>query len=235
MKALLDPRSKILLIGLAAIYMGLLMPWPMEILVIGLFLLPLWFAGLYKQALTFIGVFIIQLLTAVYFLPNIHSLFFLYIVSFLANGLRSFLPGIIAGTYAFKTTTVNQWIAAFKKWRLPNFITIPLAVMARFFPTVKEDYYHIRQAMALRGIGTSLSDLIKKPIQSLEYIYIPLLMNATKVTEDLTVSALTKGLSLPNAFTSIEQLHFKAFDWFYLILASLPLIFYWGGAFEWVR
>lgn len=231
MNFLLDPRSKVLLILLAAIYMGIMMPWPMEVIVIGLFLLPLWLVGLRKQTITFLLIYIIQLLMTFYLLPHIHSFFFIYIVSFLANGLRAFLPGIIAGTYAFKTTTVSQWIATFKKWHLPNFLTIPLAVMARFFPTIREDYHHIRHAMAFRGIGINFWDLVKNPMQSLEYIYIPLLMNATKVTEDLTVSALTKGLSLPNTFTTIEQLKFTNFDWLYLILASLPIFLYWGGAF----
>src|SRR5690625_7149235 len=85
--------------------------------------------------------------------------------------------------------------------------------MARFFPTIREDYHRIRQAMVFRGIGTGFWDLVKHPIQTLEFILIPLLMNATQVSEDLTISSLTKGLSLPGKHTSIVQLKMTAYDW----------------------
>lgn len=83
--------------------------------------------------------------------------------------------------------------------------------------------------MAFRGIGTSFWALIKNPIQTLEFILIPLLMNATNVSEDLTVSSLTKGLSLPGRHTSIVRLNFQTYDWIMLILVLTPLIFHLGG------
>lgn len=229
MKRLLDPRTKLLLLIFAAVYIGLQMSGPVEILLILIYLIPLFIAGLYKLGLGFLSIYIIQLLTAVYILPNITHSFLIFVLSFLVHGFRLLLPSIIIGTYAMKTTAVNEWIAAFKKVHLPNWLLIPLAVMARFFPTIREDYQNIRKAMAFRGIGTRFWDLIRHPMQTLEFILIPLLMNATQVAEDLTVSSLTKGLSLPGKHTTVVYLKMRIFDWVYIGLAAIPLMLYLGG------
>lgn len=233
MNKILDPRAKVLLILIAAIYVTIgLLPF-FESLLIIVYIFPVIFAGLFRIGLMFLIVYVFQLMGSYYLLPAVESPFLIYIISFLFNGFRLLLPGIIAGTYAAKTTTVSEWIAAFKKWHLPNWLLIPIAVMLRFFPAVKEDYFNIRKAMAFRGIGTDLLDLIKSPIQTLEYILIPLLMNATQVAEDLTVSALTKGISLPGRHTSIISLKWSMWDWLFIGMSLLPLILYIGGAFNW--
>lgn len=232
MKRLLDPRTKLLLLVLAAFYIGMQLSGPVEIFLIILYLLPLFVAHLYKLGTIFLGIYIMQLLVAFYILPNITHSFLIFILSFIAYGFRILLPSIIIGAYAMKTTAVNEWIAAFKKIHMPNWLLIPFAVMARFFPTIREDYKNIRKAMAFRGIGTSFFDLIKHPMQTLEFILIPLLMNATQVAEDLTVSSLTKGLSLPGKHTTIVELKMQIFDWVLLGLSVLPMVLHLGGIIE---
>lgn len=232
MGRLLDPRTKLLLLILAAFYIGLQMNGPSEILLIFIYLAPLFIARLYKFGTVFLVIYILQLLAAIYLLPSVTQPFLIFILSFLTHGLRVLMPSIIAGTYAMKTTAVNEWIAALKKIHMPNWLLIPLAVMARFFPTIREDYQNIRKAMAFRGIGTSFWDLIKHPMQTLEFILIPLLMNATQVAEDLTISSLTKGLSLPGKHTTIVHLQMKTFDWIFIGLAVVPMVLYLGGVIE---
>lgn len=224
-----DPRSKLALIILAAIYVTLDLPILYEVLVILIFILPFFISKLPLRGIGFLVVYFLQLAGSIFLLPIVKSPFFIYIVSFIFNGFRLLLPGIIAGTYAIKTTTVSEWIATFKKLHFPNWLLIPIAVMLRFFPSVREDYRYIRKAMAFRGIGTSPIDLLKQPVKTFEYILIPLLMNATQVAEDLTVSALTKGLSLPGIHTSIVELKWTVMDWLLISLAFLPFILYIGG------
>lgn len=227
-----DPRAKLCLIILAAIYITLDLTILQEVSLILIFILPFFLSKLPLMGVGFLMLYLLQLIGSIYLLPIIESPFFIYIVSFIFNGFRLLLPGIIAGTYAIKTTTVSEWIATFKKLRFPNWLLIPIAVMLRFFPAVREDYHHIRKAMAFRGIGTSPVDLIKHPIKTFEYILIPLLMNATQVAEDLTVSALTKGLSSPGRHTSIVQLKWVGMDWLLIGLSFLPFILFIGGALQ---
>lgn len=229
MNRVLDPRIKLLLLALGAVYISLQLSFPLELLMIFIYISPLFIAGLYSWGFIFLLIYALQIFISLYVVPKINTAFIIFVFSFLVYGLRFLLPSIIAGAYSMKTTKVSEWIAAFKKLHLPNWLLIPLAVMARFFPTVREDYQHIRQAMAFRGIGTGFWDLIKHPIKTLEFILIPLLMNATQVSEDLTISSLTKGLSLPGRHTSIVKLKMTIYDWIYAILAFVPIILHLGG------
>ena len=116
------------------------------------------------------------------------------LVSMVVVSLRMILPCIIAGTYAFMTTTVSEFICALRKIHVSECVIIPCMVIIRFFPTIKEDYSQIRNAMAFRGIGVGKFSLITQPMKTLEYIIIPLLMNGNNVSQDLSIAALLKGL-----------------------------------------
>lgn len=59
--------------------------------------------------------------------------------------------------------------------------------------------------------------------QSLEYILIPLLMNATNVAQDLSVAALTKGLGREGEHTSRTLIRMTVVDWLVMIVVTLPL------------
>src|SRR5690625_6258632 len=88
----------------------------------------LFIAGLYSWVLTFLFIYALQILISVYLVPKINIAFIIFVLSFLIYGLRFLLPSIIAGAYSMKTTAVSEWIAAFKKLHLPNWLLIPLAV-----------------------------------------------------------------------------------------------------------
>ena len=105
-----------------------------------------------------------------------------------------------------------------------NISIIPCAVVVRFFPTVGEDYRHIRAAMALRGIAAGRGALLRHPVQSLEYILMPLLMNSNNVAQDLSAAALTKGIGLPGRHTCMTELRLTAWDFLYPALCTLPLL-----------
>ncbi len=117
----------------------------------------------------------------------------LHVVSALAVGVTMMLPCFITGAYTFTTTSASAFICAMRRMRVPEAVVIPCVVVIRFFPTIAEDYLQIRNAMALRGTSPPAAGLVRHPAQSLEYILIPLLMNATNVAQDLSVAALTRG------------------------------------------
>ena len=120
--------------------------------------------------------------------------------------------------------TITELTAALRRMHLPESIIIPCAVVVRFFPTVGEDYRHIRAAMALRGIAAGRGALLRHPVQSLEYILMPLLMNSNNVAQDLSAAALTKGIGLPGRHTCMTELRLTAWDFLYPTLCTLPLL-----------
>ena len=151
------------------------------------------------------------------------------LVSMVVVSLRMILPCIIAGTYAFMTTTVSEFICALRKIHVPECMIIPFMVIIRFFPTIKEDYSQIRNAMAFRGIGVGKFSLITQPMKTLEYIIIPLLMNGNNVSQDLSIAALTKGIGVKGNHTCVEQIKVKAIDYIYILICILPLILFKKG------
>lgn len=214
-----------MLLILAAVYISIPRNIPFELILLSVYLIPFFIAKLYKWGLIFLAIYSIQVLLAYFLLPYVMHGFLLFIVSYLTNGLRILLPSILAGTYAIKTTAISEWIAACKKVHLPRWLLIPIAVMVRFFPTVYEEYQSIRQAMAFRGVGISLLDLMKRPLQTLEFVLIPLLMKAAQVAEELTIASLTKGIGLKEKHTSLIKIEWTIYDLTYSVFVFVPLIY----------
>ena len=148
----------------------------------------------------------------------------------LCVGIRMMMPCLIAGIYAFATTTASQFVCALRRMRIPEAIVIPCVVCIRFFPTIHDDYHQIRDAMALRGIAQGPFALLRHPAQSLEYILMPLLMNATGVAQDLSVAALTKGIGISGPHTCHTEIRMHVIDWTWMLICTVPLALGIGGA-----
>ena len=153
----------------------------------------------------------------------------LHALGMVSVGLRMMLPCIITGAYAFATTPVSEFVCAMRRMRVPEAVVVPCMVVIRFFPTIAHDYRRIRDAMALRGIAAGRFALLRHPLRSLEYVLVPLLMNATVVSRDLSVAALTKGLALPGAHTSMTTIRMRAVDWLTMAAVTVPLACIIGG------
>lgn len=117
------------------------------------------------------------------------------------------MPCFITGTYAFSTTRVSEFVCALRRMRVPESAAIPCLVVIRFFLTIGRDYRRTRDAMALRGLVSGRLALLRYPAQSLEFVLVPLLMNTTIVSRDLSVAALTKGLGRFGRHTCITEIH----------------------------
>lgn len=132
------------------------------------------------------------------------------------------LPGFIMGYYLVSTTTVSEFVAAMERMKVPQKVVIPISVVFRFFPTEKEEYAAIRDAMKMRGITT-----LRSPMKMLEYRVVPLMMSIAKIGEELSAAALTRGLGAPQKRTNICTIKFGLLDVFFFLLA-IPC---WVGFF----
>lgn len=118
-----------------------------------------------------------------------------------------FFPFFIYAFLLFTTTTIGEAAASLRKMRAPNSFIIPLLVMFRFVPTIGMEFRSISNAMRLRGaIGRG------NPLKAIEYVYVPLLFNMVKAGEELTLSAMTRGLALHRSATSISETKFRLAD-----------------------
>ena len=130
--------------------------------------------------------------------------------------------------YVINTTTVSEFKAAMDKLHMPDALTIPMCVMFRFFPTIREENESIRAAMKMRGVRFGGG----KVGQILEYRIVPMITCTAKIGEELSASALTRGLGMQKKRTNICHIGFGCADWFFFLLAAMMLI-YWGlGVFS---
>ena len=210
----MDPRAKLYLLLLANLMLLFHVGTGAEAAATALCLLLFFLSGKARAGVRLSVLYFGLLAVDLFGVPRAGESVLLNLLSLVSVGVRMMLPCIITGAYAFSTTTVGELTAALRRMHLPESIIIPCAVVVRFFPTVGEDYRHIRAAMALR----------LHPLQSLEYILMPLLMNSNNVAQDLSAAALTKGIGLPGQHTCMTELRLTAWDFLYPALCTLPLL-----------
>ncbi|MEM7331383.1 MAG: energy-coupling factor transporter transmembrane component T [Chloroflexota bacterium] len=201
----LDPRTKLLLLLLVNL---LLYSYGSQ--------WPIYGAVVFAAVLVFIAgairpLFAMAIMYAILFLLD-------YLVGFTSgaivqvwNGLSLqffiFLPFFMYSLLFFATTSIGDAAAAFQKMRMPHFLLIPLLVMFRFFPTIRQEFRAITNAMRLRGaVGQG------NPFRTIEYIYVPLLFSLVKTGEELTLASLTRGLGLHKDRTYVNDPKMGWFD-----------------------
>ena len=120
-----------------------------------------------------------------------------------------FLPAMITAWYVVRTTTIGEFVSAMQRMHVPDGITISLAVVMRFFPTIKEEYASIRDAMKMRGVMLGGGNAAKM----IEFRMIPLLFSCVNIGDELSAAAITRGLGGKVKRTSATELKMKAVDW----------------------
>lgn len=143
-----------------------------------------------------------------------------YILFALGAVLNLFTSATVMAVYTVMTTTPSEFIAGLKKMHCPAAITIPFAVLFRFFPTIAQEFRSINEAMKMREIRFGG----KKVSKVLEYKIIPMMMCIMRIGEELSMSALVRGLENNNKRTSVIQPKFKVQDFIIFALSIFCLV-----------
>ena len=203
MKITLQPQTKLFLILFVFIASIVNLPLAMEVILV-VYLLGLYYISDAKRWFwRLLMIYGLQLFVYLVIMPGVNHLFFIYMLSFLADGTRRMMPSILIGVYTLMTTRSEEWVAWCKHWHLPKGLTVVIAVIGRFYPTIKVDYQMIRQSLKMRGILANRWSLLRHPIQAFERLLVPILINSYRVAQDLTIAALTTGLGLTTRQTSL--------------------------------
>lgn len=134
-------------------------------------------------------------------------------------------PTFMFGYYIIDSTSVRDFVAAMKKWKVSDKFIIPICVLFRFLPTIKEESEAIKKAMKMRGLQFGSFYSLKHPMLYIEYRIIPLLISIAKIGEELSAAALTRGLGVDVKRTSIAVIGFSTYDYL-LGLVSISLTLY---------
>lgn len=189
----LDPRTKLLILAVTSVSVFVNKSIAVECVLAGIPLVLLSVSGNLKRMLKYAAFFLALLLIQLFIVPRL-PVTFGGIVYMFAVYIRKLLPCFILGSFLIATTSVSRFLAAITKLRLSKGLTIALAVTLRYFPTMREEWASIRDAMALRGISASAAGLISHPIQTMEHVYVPLLVSASRISDEITQAAITRGI-----------------------------------------
>ncbi len=207
----LDPRTKIFLVLAMGASITILVPIYVEILSAALLAFLFVMNRQVKSAIKFMTVFLF--LAGLTYLPQdipgVTS-----IVMPVGFMVRRFMMPIVAGNYLISSTPVGLLMNALEKLKLPFSVVITIAVMFRFFPTLKEEYGHIKNAMKMRGIGLNAVNVISRPILTLEYMMVPLLSSASRIGDELAAAGHTKGVDAPAKKVRYKTSRFTVADAF---------------------
>lgn len=148
------------------------------------------------------------------------------LILFITAGIVTrFLPALLMGYYILKTTEVATFITSLEQMHCPRKLTIPLSVMFRFIPTIKEEGQAIKRAMKMRGIDYNYALL--HPLKYLEFRVVPLLNSVIKIGNELSMASITRGLTIEHARTNMITLTIRAVDWIVIIVMMLLGILYY--------
>ena len=132
----------------------------------------------------------------------------------LCSVMTRFAPGIMTGAYLVASTSVSEFLASMERMHISEKIVIPLSVIFRFIPTIKEEYLAIQDAMKMRGIRAGKGS----PLLLLEYRLIPLMVSVVKIGDELSAAALTRGLGAPVKRTNVCEIGFHWQDFLFFAL-----------------
>ena len=126
--------------------------------------------------------------------------------------IRMFILPFMAASFMIKTSDVGAIISSMDKLKISKNLSIPIAVMFRFFPSFREEKKNIKMAMRVRGIN------FKNPVKYLEYVSVPLLIISSNIADDIAKAAETKAIENPIAKTRYVRVKVQLIDFVYVLI-----------------
>ena len=170
-----------------------------------------------KSAIAYALAFVLLVILSMFILPHLDSA--LGVALGVVYGvLVTYLVVIVIFLVIINTTTVSEYVASFAKMKVSPKITIPFAVMFRFFPTLSQEWQSIQDAMVFRGIEFSAKNIIRKPAATFEYVIVPLLMSSMNIADELSAAALSRGLDHTKKRSSLITPRLRFVDYLLMII-----------------
>lgn len=207
----LDPRTKLLILAITGISVFLNESMVIECLFtaipVSLLLQAKEFRTASKYGIFFVALLMIQLFVIFKLPVTVGGIIYMFDVY-----IRKLIPCFMLGAFLIHTTRVSTFLAALSRLHLPKGFTISLSVTLRYFPTMAEEWNYIKDAMALRGITVSFIGFMRHPIRVMEYVYVPMLVSASKISDEITQAAITRGIDHVGRRSCMEKVYFSIWD-----------------------
>ena len=211
MKLHLDPRTKlflILLCVLSAVFAPNLYFQFALVMLIGLLAAV---SGKWRYALRGILAYGLICVFTVWCMGVLTGTWRTMFVAFLGLVHKVYACGMLAGL-VISTTKVGEFLSTMAHLHIPQKLTIPIAVMLRYLPVIREDWHSVKDAMRLRDVSPTLWGFLKAPAMTVNCIYVPLLTAASKAADELSIASVTRGIENPKPRTCLISIRMQWAD-----------------------
>lgn len=133
---------------------------------------------------------------------------------------QKFVVLALLGISLSKLASMQDLLAALQAMGAPQAVLIPCMVVLRFFPTIRRDASHLMESLKTRRVLAGGGYAFRHPALTCELLVVPLLMRSVRVSDELAVSALVRGLGGETRPTMLHPLSFGARD---AVVAALTL------------
>lgn len=217
-----DPRTKILLLIISTVISLAAPDLTYEFILILLITAAGILSGKARYSLIGASAFTALYLFTVLYLNSSHGTVYTMFSAWLSLVYKVYPAGMLAGI-VISTTRVNEFLSAMNRAHIPKQLVIPVAVMLRYIPTIREDWHYIKDAMRLRDVSVSPKGFFTSPAMTVECLYTPLLMAASRAADELAVASVTRGIENPRARTCLVKIGFQPQDVFAFLCFSVLL------------
>ncbi len=226
MRLKLDPRTKLymILIVSSVVMMSATtsLLWAVRILITIIPIVLLLLEKRYASAVRFLVLYATALILTFFFLSEESTGIVKSLLTGYTGIVAQFIPALITAWYVVRTTKIDEFMSAMQKMHIPDGIAISLAVVMRFFPTIREEYASIRDAMKMRGIALGKGNVLKM----VEYRMIPLLFSCVNIGDELSAAAITRGLGGKGKRTSVITLKLNMADYLMMTCFTAALLIF---------
>ena len=215
----LDPRTKLFMVFVVSLIamMSATTPflWAIRLSITLIPIILMILEKKYSSALKFLLAYASALVLTFYFLSEQSEGLIASLLIGYCGIVVQFMPALITAWYVVRTTKIGEFMSCMQKMHIPDGIAVSLAVVMRFFPTIKEEYSSINDAMRMRGVMLGGGNVLRM----FEFRMIPLLFSCVNIGEELSAAAITRGLGGETKRSSLIELKLGLAD--YLLMAFL--------------
>lgn len=136
----------------------------------------------------------------------------LSVIGIIAFIIQRIIPFLMLAIAIKERKNISEITTALGRCRLPKGIIISMTVMLRYFPSMKNDFLMIIEAMKLKGIDTSWRGILFHPLRMLEFVIVPMLFRSLRTSEELSCAALVKGIENQGQRSSYFDVRIKRID-----------------------
>lgn len=217
--SLLDPRSK-LAVFIAACFSAFSgLTHPQEFALLALCVATTLLCQKWKRAFLTCLIFALMFLSDLLLVPRLSGIP-QNIVMLLCHLCRFILPLLAAFYVVTHTSGIGEYISAFTQMHLPNEVIIPLAVMLRFVPTIREEWQTVNQALRLRGMALTWKNIVRRPLQMMEYMLVPFLLQCSVIVDEMSAAVMARGFDRNMPRSSYAEVQMKTLDWCIVMISA---------------